>query len=197
MRSHRTRLLLATISAVIIAIALFTPIHFGLPSLGRVLKITDNSDLRSQQETDRNKSDTSPTQEGKPPTPPSDSPQREEESQRQRIQSSSDTSIPQPPSFAPPSTTSTTTLTTRPFECSVRVIQTNSVAPIYYRVEIFTEGGRSVSAKISHDDEVEVFAIAIINERGSILIKSFSREIPTVDVFSTNSAGKTELGCRT
>ncbi len=196
MRTHRTRIVVTTIGAVMIVTTLFTPIHFGLPSLGRALNIIENSDIKSQQETDETMSNANSITEGQAPTPPSNSPQREEESQRQRIQSSSDTSIPQPPSFAPPMTSSTTS-PTRPFECQVRVIQTNSVVPIYFRVEVAAEGGGSVFAKISHDGEVEVFDIAVINGRGSILIKSFSRKIPTVEVFSTNSALKTEFGCRT
>lgn len=204
MQSHRTRLLLATVCAVVIASALFTPTHLGLPDLGRALNIIDDQVGQSPASTNDNEISVNSTQAGGAPTPPGVAPtpppnlqQPEEETQRQKIESPTDTSIPIPPLFEPPMSTSSTTLTTIPFGCSVRVIQTNSVMPIFYRVEISAEVGRPVFAKISHDDEVEVFDVVIIKNRGSVLIKSFSRKIPTVEVFSTDSDMKTQLGCRT
>ena len=204
MQSHRTRLLLAAVCAVVIASALFTPTHLGLPDLGRALNIIDDQVGQSPASTNDNEISANSIQAGGAPTPPGVAPtpppnlqQPEEETQRQKFESPTDTSIPDPPSFEPPLSTSSTTLTTIPFGCSVRVIQTNSVMPIFYRIEISAGVGRPVFAKISHDDEVEVFDVAIIKNRGSVLIRSFSREIPTVEVFSTDSDMKTQLGCRT
>ncbi len=204
MQSHRTRLLLATVCAVVIASALFTPTHLGLPDLGRALNIIDDQVGQSPASTNENEISVNSTQAGGAPTPPGVAPtpppnlqQPEEETQRQKIESPTDTSIPDPPPFEPPLSTSSTTSTTIPFRCAVRVIQTDSVMPIYYRIEIFADVRRPVFAKISHDDEVEVFDVVIIKNRGSVLIKSFSRKIPTVEVFSTDSDMKTQLGCRT
>ncbi len=196
MQSRRIGLVVTTVCCLVTALALLTPSHLGLPNLGRVLNIVRDQESQSQAENAK-EPDNKATNADSPPAPPFSSPQLEEESRRQRIQSSTEDSMPAPPSFTPPTSTSSTTSSTIPFGCSVRVIQTNSVMPIYYRVEIFSEGGRSVSAKVSHDDEVEVFDIAIINQRGTVLVKSFSRKTPTVEVFSKDSDMRTQLGCRT
>jgi hypothetical protein len=213
--SQRIRFVLLTVCATALAAAFLAPSRLGIAALGRALNIVEASDKQPQAEADEKRSSKVITQEDEAPLPPSNSLQieeesrsqapkegsrslqPEEESRRQKIQSTSDTSIPEVPSFAPPVTTSSTTSTTVLFNCTVRVFQTNSVVPIYYRIEVAAEDGRSVSAKISHDDEVEIFDIAIINKRGSILVKSFSRTIPTVEVFSTDASMNTHLGCRT
>lgn len=196
MRFRRIRLLIATVCCVVTAAAVLTPSQLGLPNLGRVFNIGDEQERQSLADNGSGPGVNSTKTDGAP-LPPYFSPQLEEESRRQRIQSSTEESMPAPPSFAPPMATSSTTSTTVPFGCSVRVIQTNSVMPIYYRVEIFTDIGRSVYAKVAYDDEVEVFDIAIINGKGTILVKSFSRKIPTVEVFSKDSDLNTQLGCRT
>jgi len=205
LQMKRIQLLLATVCCVVVALALLTPSHLGFFSLASNLNIINRTKSQSLAKTNSNEiggdlNDAAigdSAQVGGVPSPPFDSPQLEEESRRQRIQSSAETSVPPPTFFASPTSTSTTTSTTIPFDCSVRVIQTNSVVPIYYRVEIFVADGRAVFAKISHDDDVEIIDIAIINGRGSALVKSFSRKIPTVDVFSRDSNMKTQLGCRT